>query len=128
MPYVYAKVDDLDGTALVGTHQCVDLVKTYAKAPESALWKEGKKVKGNPSITKGTAIATFVNKKYPNLSHGNHAALYVSQDASGIWVMDQWKGDAKKPTVSKRYLRSKGEAGGKFVDPCNNADAFSVID
>ena len=83
----------------------------------------------NASIAKGTAIATFVNGRYPNLPHGNHAALYISQDAGGIWVMDQWKGDPNKPKVSKRYLRTKGKwKNGTFVDPSNNADAFSVID
>jgi hypothetical protein len=127
--YVYAKVDDLDNTELVGSHQCVALVEHYAKAPLTSMWREGKAVKANLSIAKGTAIATFVNGKYPNHGHGNHAALYVSQDAGGIWVIDQWKGDPKKPQVSKRYIRSKGKGkNGTFIDPSNNADAFSLIE
>jgi len=123
------KVDDLDKTELVGSHQCVALVQHYAKAPLTSMWKEGKIVKGNFSITKGTAIATFVNGKYPNYGSGQHAALFISQDAAGIWVMDQWKGDPNKPKVSKRHIRSKEKGtNGTFIDPSNNADAFSIIE
>lgn len=129
MPYVYSKVDDLDQTDLVGSKQCVALVQHYAKLPHSSTWKEGKRVMGNATIAKGTAIATFVNGKYPSGAHGNHAAFYLSQDAGGIWVMDQWNGDPKKPLVSKRYLIAKGKLNsGGYVDPSNNADAFSIIE
>lgn len=129
MPYVYSRVEDLDKAELVGSQQCVALVQHYAKAPATLLWKEGKTVKGEVAIAKGAAIATFVDGKYSNNSHGNHAALYIGQDSGGIWMMDQWKGDPKKPKVSKRYVRSKGKnADGAYIDPSNNADAFSVIE
>lgn len=130
MPYVYSKAESLDMTALVGSHQCVALVQHYAKAPHTAHWRAGKTVKGDMSIPVGTAIATFVDGKYPNLGTGNHAALYLGQAAGGIIVIDQWKGDKKKPTVSKRYIRSKGKwlDSDEFVDPGNNADAFFVIE
>jgi len=126
MSYIVSNVDALDQTDLVGSHSCVALVQHYAKVPNTALWREGKTVKGNLLVAKGTAIATFVNGKYPNKDHGNHAAFYVSQDVNGIWVVDQFK---KAQKVSKRYIRSKGKsADGKFLDPSNNADAFSVIE
>ena len=129
MAYVYAKVDDLEDTDLVGTQQCVALVQHYAKVPGSQTWKEGDAVRGNLTLTKGTAIATFVDGKYQSKQHGNHAAFYVSQDAGGIWVMDQWKGDPDKPTVSKRYILFKGKRkDGTYNDPSNNGDAFSVIE
>jgi hypothetical protein len=51
---------------------------------------------GDLTIQKGTAIATFVNGKYPNNSHDNHAAFYISQDAGGIWVVDQWKSQKRQ--------------------------------
>ncbi|WP_079433977.1 BPSL0067 family protein [Zoogloea sp. LCSB751] len=128
MPYIYLKTDDLDQTDLVGSHQCVALVQHYAKAPHTSTWREGDKVKGNLTIRRGTAIATFVNGKYASNAHGNHAALYISQDVGGIWVMDQWKGDPKKPKVSKRYILFKGTwKDGSYADPSNNADAFSII-
>ena len=128
MPYAYSEVDALDTTDLVGTHQCVALVQHYAKAPHTSTWKQGSVVKGNLQITKGAAIATFVKGKYPNMGHGNHAALYVSRDAGGIWVMDQWKSE-KRPKVYKRYIQSKGKGrDGQYIDPSNNADAFSIIE
>jgi hypothetical protein len=66
MPYVYADVDALEGVARAGNGQCVAIVKTYGGAPQTALWTEGSIVKGSQTIAKGTAIATFVNGKYPN--------------------------------------------------------------
>lgn len=129
MPYIYSKVDDPQNTAKVGSKECVALVQYYAKAPTTSQWKPGTTVMGTNNIAKGTAIATFVGGKYPNLAHGNHAALYISQDAGGISVMDQWASDVTKPKVSKRYIRKKGKNKDRsFVDPSNNADAFSIIE
>jgi len=129
MSYIYSEVDSLDNTAKVGNKQCVALVQYYAKASVILQWKEVEIVFGASNIAKGTAIATFINGKYPNLRHGNHAALYISQDASGIYVMDQWLDDKTKPKVSRRYIRRKGKkSDGSFVDPSNNAEAFSVIE
>jgi hypothetical protein len=129
MSYVYSKVDDLEDTDKVGSKQCVALVQYYAQLPQTANWKEGLKVLGNLATAKGTAIATFVNGKYESHSTGNHAAFYISQDAGGIWVMDQWANDTTKPKVSKRYLRKKGTStNGGYIDPSNNAEAFSAIE
>jgi hypothetical protein len=86
-------------------------------------------VYGDMTLAKGTAIATFVNGIYQNYGTGNHAAYYISQDATGIWIMDQWSDDVKKPKISKRHIRRKGKLStGGFIDPSNNADAFSVIE
>ena len=129
MPYVYPNVDDLDGHDLVGSQHCVVLVQTYAKAPKAADWKQGVSVRGKLLLAKGTAIATFADGVYKNQSHGNHAALYLSQDQGGIWVMDQWRGDPRKPVVSQHYLQFKGtRKDGSWVDTSNNGDAFSVIE
>jgi hypothetical protein len=129
MPYVYPDVDDLAGHDLVGTAQCVALVQTYTEAPRTADWKQGVSVRGNLLLTKATAVATFEDGVYKNHAHGNHAAFYLSQDQGGIWVMDQWKGDPKKPAVSKRYLRYQGTGkDGNWIDTSNNGDAFSVIE
>jgi hypothetical protein len=125
--HVYSAVDSLEGTAKVGTKQCVALLVEYIKAPSTTLWAGGEAVFGNSAILKGTAIATFVNGKYQSLSTGNHAAFYLSQDETGIKVMDQWANDSTKPKVSSRHLPRKGKnSGGSFVDPSNNADAYSV--
>ncbi|HMW47015.1 MAG TPA: BPSL0067 family protein [Cellvibrionaceae bacterium] len=129
MTYIYSSVEDLHGMPKVGTKHCVALVQHYAKAPVTGLWKEGAVVLGTSTLKKGTVIATFVNGKYANLPQGNHAALYISQDSGGIWVMDQWKDDVKKPTISKRYIRKLGQnADGSYLDPSNNAGAYRVVE
>lgn len=128
MSYTYSKVDDLEDAPLVGSHQCVALVQEYAGAPVTSAWRQGDAVLGNKTLTKGTAIATFVNGRYPNHSHGNHAALFVKQAANGIWIMDQWKNDKKK-TIASRFIPSRGKnKKGEFIHASDNADAFFVID
>ncbi len=126
MSYLYEDAEKLVDLPTVGTRQCVALIKEYAKAPPTSLWKEGKAVKGYMLLKKGTAIATFVTGKYQNHGSGNHAAFYISQDAVGIWVVDQW---STSGTIRKRRLRFKGKKeDGTFIDPSNNGDAFSVIE
>jgi hypothetical protein len=105
---VYSQADSLNGLPYVGTHQCVALVEKYAKAPGPAAvrWKQAAAVRGQPTLAKGTAIATFVDGKYQSHSTGNHAARYLSQDAGGIWVIDQYAGSGG---IRKRYLRFQGK-------------------
>ena len=126
MSYVYSEAENLEKLPAVGTKQCVALIKQYAKAPQTSLWKEGDAVKGNLTLKKGTAIATFIKGKYPNGGTGNHAALYIGQDSIGIWVIDQWSASG---TIRKRCLTFKGkDKGGNYLTPSNNGDAFSVIE
>ena len=63
-------------------------------APRVHFWRKGLKVLGNGHmIPQGTAIATFDSHgTYPNMSHGNHAALFVSENGHSITVIDQWHG------------------------------------
>ncbi len=129
MPYMYADVDALQNTGKVGSKQCVALLQHYAGLPKTSDWRAGTAVIGDFALAKGSAIATFVGGQYQSNSTGNHAAFYLSQDAGGIWVMDQWRSDTQKPRVSKRYIRKKGKfPSGAFVDPSDNADAYSVIE
>jgi hypothetical protein len=128
MAYVYPDVDLLPGQPAVDDQQCVRMVEHYAKAPAPAAsrWRQGTAVKGNLTLAKGTAIATFVNGRYPSAASGNHAALYVSQDQAGLWVVDQYLGSNG---IHKRVLHFRGKtADGSFNDPSNNGDAFSVIE
>ncbi len=128
MPYVYPEADGLDGHDLVGTHQCVALLQAFTEAPRTSEWKQGVSVRGRLLLAKGTAIATFEDGVYKSRPHGNHAALYLSQDQGGIWVVDQWAG-AGKLKVSKHYLLFKGvDTNGSWKDASNNGDAFSVIE
>jgi hypothetical protein len=131
-PFVYSKVDDLQGKPKVGTGECAVMPQWYAKAPGDAkeTWRAGIRVKGNGLlIAKGTAVGTFVNDRWPRTKHHKHAALYVGQDSLGVWVMDQWGDNDVKPTISKRQMRFLGmTADGKaFKDPSNNGDALYVI-
>lgn len=129
MSYIYSAVESLDQQPLVGSHQCVALVQQYTSAGHTSTWRPGAAVVGNNMVAKGTAIATFVNNRYASAARGNHAALYVRPGPNGFWVMDQWANDPSKPTVSQRYIRSKGKnKDGTFADPSNNADAYSVIE
>lgn len=129
MAYEYSQVDKLENTEKVGSKQCVALLQHYAHLPNTSQWKQGTTVFGDNTVKKGAAIATFVDGKYKSLTTGNHAAFFVSQDASGIWIMDQWANDVQKPKVSKRYIRKKGTIKeGVYIDPSNNANAYSVIE
>ena len=126
MSYVYEDAEKLAGLPAVGNGQCVTLIIRYAKAPGSLPLEGGKTGESESLLKKGTAIATFVNGKYPNNNTGQHAAFYLSQDAAGIWVIDQWLASR---TVQKRQLRFRGKKkDGGFADPSNNGDAFSVIE
>jgi hypothetical protein len=126
MGYQYEDAEKLVDLPTVGTKQCVALIKEYAKAPPTSLWKEGKSVKGYMLLKKGTAIVTFVNGKYQNHGTGNYAAFYIGQDAVAIWVVDQ---GSTSGTIRKRQLRFKGRnEDGSFIDPSNNGYALSVIE
>lgn len=121
MPYNCPSPESYEGKK-VGSGQCAEFVQKSAGAKMTASWRKGAKVKGNTNISKGTAIATFDSAgRYPNHSTGNHAAIYISQDASGLWVYDQWVG---KGAVSKRYIRFKGTAGMSS----NDGDDYFVIE
>ena len=129
MPYIAFDLEHRIAShksSMIGTGQCVALVQTWAGAPTTALWREGQKVRGNHTIAKGTAIATFIDGHYPNHSHGNHAAIYIGQTEQGIQVIDQWKGGSHHPNhpPAERTLSFKGQG----VDPSNNGDSFSIIE
>lgn len=129
MAYIYSQAKSLDNSEKVGTFECVALVQHYTNAPITSAWSEGERVMGNKTLSPGTAIATFVDGRYPNSAHGNHAAFYLGQVSNGIYVVDQWKDMVAKPKISKRFIRTKGKnKSGTYIDPSNNADAFSVIE
>jgi len=78
--YVCRNISPYKGK-VIGSGECVDLVKRCAGAPHTSQWKPGGKVVGQP-LTPGTAIATFKRGKYPNKS-GYHAAIYSHQTSEG---------------------------------------------
>jgi hypothetical protein len=128
VPYIYTKVEELEGTELVGTHQCVALIQHYAKVPVSSAWRQGEHAVDATTLKKGTAIATFVNGRYPSRNHGNHAAFFLRYGPNGIWIMDQWKHE-KKTEVSSRFIPCRGKTkSGAYIRASDNADAFYVIE
>jgi len=75
MSYVYKDARKLELQDKVGDFECVALIRHFTNAPNTAQWKEGAKVLGNKGLQAGTAIATFVNGKWPGKTHGNHSAF-----------------------------------------------------
>lgn len=128
MPYIYANARKLENEPKVGDFECVALVRHYTGAPQAITWKQGEPVLGNKKILPGTAIATFVKGRWPNLRKGNHSALYLGQVSDGIYVIDQWPLN-DRDTISKRFIRvRKKNADGTYDRPSDNAAAFSVIE
>ena len=106
-------------TEPVGSGSCAALVQHYG-CNLAAKWRAGATVKGNSLIAKGTCVATFDdNGRYPNKPTGNHAAIYISQDASGVRVYDQW--DEQSP----HYRQMDFEPG--RTNTSNNGNCLSVI-
>ncbi len=129
MPHIYKDARKLEGTEKIGDKECVTLVKNFTRLGWTGSWHEGAKVVGTKNIAEGTAIATFVNGKWPGLKHGNHSGFYLGQTSDGIYMIDQWPNMATKRRVSKRFLYRLGkDKNGNYINPTENADAFSIIE
>lgn len=133
MPFVYREVNSLQDHELVGGGDCVALIKEFAPGlagiPTSA-WRAGARVIDVRNLPRGTAIATFVDGRYPRLDTGNHAAFYLASAGTGFYAMDQWKNDTPhKPRVSKRLIPlGLTKRDGTPRAPSNAAQAFYVIE
>lgn len=133
MPYIYANVQSIIGDEKVGTTECVALVQKYAGVPHTSVWTPGEKVLDNKDIRPGTAIATFRNGKYPSANSGNHAAFFLSLDAGGFNVVDQWRDRPDKPVrnIEKRFIRAfhlPARKDGSWPHESDNADAYCIIE
>lgn len=133
MSFIYGDANSLNHKDKVGSHHCVALVQQYANLPHTSRWKQGDDVLGNYQVIAGTAIATFINGRYPSKPHGNHAAFFLRHAADGFWVVDQWKdkpgGDVR--SISERLIKSlhrKQNKDGTWPQASDNADAYSVIE
>jgi hypothetical protein len=122
-PYIAARPEAFEGR-VVGAGHCVDFVKAAAGAPMTVAWREGAPVRGNASIPRGTAVATFEGDGSYTSESGNHAAIYLYQDDRGIWVYDQWQGQP----VHKRLIRFEGGSGAKQGSKSNDGRRFAVIE
>jgi hypothetical protein len=129
MPHVYPAAAALQRKDPIGDGECVTLIRTLTpslKDRPTSSWKQGARVLGNKDVKPGTAIANFVNGKWPGLNKGNHAAFYLRQDHHGIWVIDQWVG---KSPIASHSIPSRGvRKDGSYPLMSDNADAFFVIE
>jgi hypothetical protein len=130
LPHVLASPSSYKSKAFLnskGNAECVEFIQQTLSAPVTASWSEGIKIvklgagQTDP-VAVGTAIATFVNGKYPQTgSTGKHAAIYLGQDATGIQVLDQWRAQGKVLQRTIRWTPSK-------TGLSNDGNAFSVIE
>jgi hypothetical protein len=95
-------------------------------------------LKAGKTCPRGTAIATFINGRYPQVDRpgersSRHAALLLEVQEGGIWVMDQYPGDPSRPYITKRFIhipppREQRHEDGTLKNPGNSALAFHVIE
>jgi hypothetical protein len=106
---------------VVGNGQCVALVRDACSAPHTSNWTRGERVRDNPGLKMGTAIATFdPDGHYGNHVDGrSHAAILLAVTPEGLLVNDQWLGQ----TTHTRLIHYRGGKG----DPVNDGDAFYVV-
>jgi hypothetical protein len=129
MPKILADPETYTGRSFKnakGNAECVEFIIKTLNGPSTDYWRPGLKVQqlapGAPDpIAKGTAIATFVDGKYPANSTGQHAAIYLGQDSQGIQVLDQWR---DRPRVMPRTIYWANH-GPKLS---NQGNAFSVVE
>ncbi|OHV69219.1 hypothetical protein LCM4577_21600 [Mesorhizobium sp. LCM 4577] len=106
-----------------GNGQCVALTKEVggmAGIPAST-WKKGEKIQGNNKIPPGTPIATFNGDwgdgkgrihygpkgQAGGVSGFSHTGIYLGQNESGIFILDQWKG--RNANIIFRPWQSAGQ-------------------
>lgn len=84
MPYIYPNPKSLEGQPKIDGCQCVALVRHYAKAPSTSLWREGEAVLG-----------TKISFQAPRLRH-----LLKADGRLWIMVTTQRCMSARLPTHS----------------------------
>jgi hypothetical protein len=109
---------------LTGQTECVAFLQaTIPGIGHTGSWTEGTAItKDSTGIKAGTAIATFVDKKYPGPGKPKHAAVYVGQDETGLKVLDQW---ADQGEVLPRTIRFKVTAATRIQ---NDGNRYSIIE
>lgn len=115
-----------DRRTMCGNGQCAILVQTATGCGKTRFWVRGPVVKGNAAVPEGTAIAIFNDDgTYPFA--GKHAAIYLSQDGTGLNTLDQWAHDEnKKAAIEKRGYFFK-QTFGNTRYPLNDGNRFHVI-
>lgn len=106
MPYTAVSPELFLGKS-VDSGESSAFVRRASGAPPSSLWQRGEKVHSLHGLARGTAIATFEHGYYQDHAAGDHSAIYITQDANGIQVWDQWENQR----VSERTIPWHGVPG-----------------
>lgn len=148
MPFRYYAWTSLAGKPKVDTGECVRLVQVMVpQVGHTSTWRPGERVldvltRGG-TIPPGTAVATFVNGRYPTAGR-RHAAFYegpalnTDRSLQGIILLDQWNPHAtpwnphpeSRPDIKRRTAKLLGKMrpDGSFPNLSDNAEAFYVIE
>jgi hypothetical protein len=147
MPFVYRSTVHLEGRPKVDGGECARLVQHYLSGiGPTSTWRAGENVidvlASGRQIEQGTAIATFVDGRYPNGGY-RHAAFFLlansscTQDAKtkrckimSIRMMDQWNphegSNYHKDKISARDVRIYGKNAAYPIS--DNASMFYIIE
>ena len=99
----------------VGTGQCVALAQATSDIGYTSTWSPGAQVEGETDIAVGTVIATFGSDgTYTNTYGQSHTAIYLGQSDQGIFVEDQWLGQAAGTRWIPWTTSNSYESGSKF--------------
>jgi len=105
----------------VGSGECVALVQATSNVGLTSTWSPGVQVQGNTDIAAGTVIATFgADGTYTNTSGQSHAAIYLGQDSTGIYVEDQWANHPASTRIIPWTTSNSYESGSKFYVVSNS--------
>lgn len=147
MPRSFPDALRLEGKPKVAGGECARLVQHFIPGIGlTSSWRPGENVidvlASGRTIPQGTAIATFVNGRYPN--HGRrHAALFLWANMSctndpktgkcsvmSIRMMDQWNADPgsryQKDRIAARDVRIYGKTAAFPIS--DNASMFYIIE
>lgn len=142
MSYVYHGVLSLEQKPQVDGGECARLVQHYLPGiGVTVSWRPGENVvdmlASGRQIEPGTAIATFINGRYPTSGH-RHAAFYLGPITSctpdpksnsgrckllGFRVIDQW---GRKKLIAGRNLNLYGRSLGWPIS--DNGSLFYIIE
>lgn len=107
----------------IGSGECVALAQADSNVGLTKTWTPGEQAQGN-DLAPGTVIATFGDDgTYTNTPGQSHTAIYLRQDADGIWVEDQWQGQAAHVRHIDWTTTNAYEEGSKYYVVSHKANS-----
>jgi len=107
--------------------QCAWLVRALLEAPPASTWFAGEQLTPDniDDLPLGTAIATFVNGKYPNANTGQHAAFFMGKTKEGFKILEQYQG--LKQIKVREVMWNPNPNNPLSRSLSNQAKAYSVV-